>query len=102
MHFLNLFVETLTLNPIGFCKRIFRIAAGSFGHVADNDTKVGTDVVGVLHCSVGRTPSVGHLLHHEFSPGKNTFLKCRTPTASHFTQPIIRTIFPSFTGLVKL
>jgi hypothetical protein len=32
---------------------------------------IGTDVVGVLHCLVGRTPNVGHQLHHEFSSGKN-------------------------------
>ncbi len=32
---------------------------------------IGTDVVGVLHCLVGRTPNVGHQLH-----------QCRTPTAS--------------------
>ncbi len=34
----------------------------------------GTDVVGVLHRFVGRTPNVGHLLHHAVSPGKNAFL----------------------------
>ncbi len=72
---------------------------------------LGTDVVGVLHCLVGRTSNVGHILHHEFSSGKNAFLKCRTPTVHrilririrtpvtlYFTQPVIRTIVPSLTG----
>ncbi len=65
-------------------------------------TLMGTDVVvGVLHCLVGRTPNVGHQLHHEFSSGNNAFLTCRTPAALYFTQPIIRTIFPSLTGNSK-
>ncbi len=77
----------------------------------------GTNVVGVLHRFVGRTPNVGHQLHQcrtltasrVFSREKRVSSMQDTLTASHFTQQdasciafyaaaVCRTIFSTFPG----
>jgi hypothetical protein len=63
---------------------------GQRSEIYNNAPFKGTNVVGVLHRFVGRTPNVGHKLHQcrtptasrIFSPGKNAFLQCTT-TAAH-------------------